>query len=201
MTDSLAAIADGGMRARWMTTLVDLAALILSMFVLLLATRSAETTRVPVPDDVPPIAATAPTLEPAEPAETARVGLVLASLRERLRDAALDSAMSVRATRNGVTVDLIGAVVPSPASPDGFDPADARPLATLLRGLEPELRSVTLTYAGRGLAFVDDDLRRADLLAGFLAHAGLRPVPDPVLTPVPPPGHAPVELHLSLEHP
>ena len=116
---TLDAVTDGETRARWMTTLVDLAALILSMFVLLLATRSPLVPQAPTFDSPPTAVGMSPTVEPSEPAATARLGLALAWLRERVRGAALGGQVSVSAARDGVILDLTGAIAQALAEPSG----------------------------------------------------------------------------------
>jgi hypothetical protein len=91
--------------------------------------------------------------------------------------------VSARAARGGVVLELSEAFARSLVEPTGPNADGVRSLAALLGRLAPDLHSVTLIYAGSGVAYLEDDLRRAGLAAARLAEAGLRPYPEPVVAP------------------
>lgn len=205
--DEFPAGGDPGSRARWTTTLVDLGALVLSMFVLIFATQQQ-----PQAPRVGNAAATLPAeqadqqtrqvrLEPqaATPA-MARRRLALARLRQGLREAGLDGLVTARADRDGLTLTLAEPLVRPLLAPE--TPAAggaAASLAARLRTLAPLLRGATLTYVGRGVDTLGADLLLAERVARRLGDIGLLPGPEAILAPSAPAGAPPVELHLLLE--
>lgn len=196
---------DPGSRARWTTTLVDLGAIILSMFVLIFATQQRQ--------PPPPVEAAAPRpaaeavqargveLERPEPTPTpARRQVALARLRQELREAGLDGLVTARASRDGLVLGLAEPLVRpllAPGTPATGEAAAS--LAGRLQTLAPLLRGATLAYIGRGVDDVAADLVLAEHVARRLGDAGLSPAPDAVLTPSAPAGAPPAELHLILE--
>lgn len=198
---------DPGSRARWTTTLVDLGALVLSMFVLIFAaqqqraqtegaTAAATVVLAPPAGETRQAGLEAQAMTPAP----ARRRLALARLRQELREAGLDGLVTARASRDGLTLALAEPLVRPLLAPEA--PADggaATSLAGRLRALAPLLRSATLVYVGRGVDTLGADLLLAERVARRFVDAGLHPGPEAVLAPSAPAGAPPAELHLLLE--
>lgn len=199
---------DPGSRARWTTTLVDLGALVLSMFVLILVTQQQQQPQAP---RVGNVAAPLPTEQAdqirqvglesqAASAALARRRLALARLRQELHGAGLDGLVTARIDRDGLTLALAEPLVRpllAPQTPAAGGAAAS--LAARLRILTPLLRGTTLTYVGRGVDTLGADLLLAERVARRLGDAGLLPGPEAILAPSAPAGAPPAELHLLLE--